>query len=153
MKKVMNLCFVYDSDKILLGMKKRGFGAGRWNGFGGKVQEGETIEEAAKRELREEINIEVNTLEKKCIFDFHFPDGRIMNVHVFRILDYSGVPNEGEEMKPQWFKHSEIPYSEMWSDDRLWLPSFLEGKNLRGEFYFDECEKIKNYNFEEVGSF
>lgn len=34
---------------VLLGMKKRGFGAGKWNGFGGKVQPGETIEEAARR--------------------------------------------------------------------------------------------------------
>jgi len=34
---------------ILLGYKKRGFGAGKWNGFGGKVEIGETVEDAAKR--------------------------------------------------------------------------------------------------------
>lgn len=47
--KLYTLTFVVDAGKILLGMKKRGFGAGRWNGFGGKVDPGESIEEAAKR--------------------------------------------------------------------------------------------------------
>ena len=47
--KLLTLLFVIESDRVLLGMKKRGFGAGRWNGFGGKVDRDETIEEAAKR--------------------------------------------------------------------------------------------------------
>ena len=47
--KLLTLLFVVESDRVLLGMKKRGFGAGRWNGFGGKVDLDETIEEAAKR--------------------------------------------------------------------------------------------------------
>jgi 8-oxo-dGTP pyrophosphatase MutT (NUDIX family) len=37
------------SREILLGMKKRGFGAGKWNGFGGKLEENESNEAAAKR--------------------------------------------------------------------------------------------------------
>ena len=47
--KLLTLAFIKDSSKILLGYKKRGFGIGRWNGFGGKVQPGESIENAAKR--------------------------------------------------------------------------------------------------------
>ena len=38
------LCFVYDEQRILLGMKKRGFGEWKWNGFGGKLEDGERIE-------------------------------------------------------------------------------------------------------------
>ncbi|MCX6723644.1 MAG: NUDIX domain-containing protein [Candidatus Staskawiczbacteria bacterium] len=71
-KKIMTLCIVYQPPKILLGMKKRGFGMGRWNGFGGKVDNGETIENAAKRELREEAGIEVKNLDKVGIIDFEF---------------------------------------------------------------------------------
>ena len=55
MKKQLTLVAVLKENNILLGMKKRGFGEGRWNGFGGKVETGETIEEGAKRELKEEI--------------------------------------------------------------------------------------------------
>lgn len=38
--------------KVLLGLKKRGLGVDKWNGFGGKLEPGETIEEAAKREMQ-----------------------------------------------------------------------------------------------------
>lgn len=62
MKKVLTLTIIHLHPKILLGMKKRGFGAGRWNGFGGKVLSGETIEETAKREIREEAGIEVEEI-------------------------------------------------------------------------------------------
>lgn len=47
--KLLTLLFVCEPGRVLLGMKKRGFGIGRWNGFGGKVQEGETVEEGAIR--------------------------------------------------------------------------------------------------------
>ncbi|XP_078221898.1 uncharacterized protein LOC118150622 [Callithrix jacchus] len=47
--RLSTLVLVLQPQQVLLGMKKRGFGAGRWNGFGGKVQEGETTEEGAKR--------------------------------------------------------------------------------------------------------
>ena len=47
--KLLTLLFVLKPGKVLLGYKKRGFGADRWNGFGGKVQQGENIEEAAIR--------------------------------------------------------------------------------------------------------
>jgi hypothetical protein len=43
---------------VLLGLKKRGFGAGKWNGFGGKVEQGESIRTAAIREMKEEAGIE-----------------------------------------------------------------------------------------------
>lgn len=47
--KVLTLALIRNQQRVLLGMKKRGFGQGLWNGFGGKVEEGETIKEAAKR--------------------------------------------------------------------------------------------------------
>ena len=49
--KLLTLLFVLrpDARQVLLGYKKRGFAVGRWNGFGGKVQEDESIEAAAVR--------------------------------------------------------------------------------------------------------
>lgn len=47
--RLFTLVLVVQPPRVLLGMKKRGFGAGLWNGFGGKVQPGESIEEAARR--------------------------------------------------------------------------------------------------------
>lgn len=139
MKKVQTLCFIKKEGKILLGMKKRGFGAGRWNGFGGKQEDGETIEEAAKRETREECGIEIQEMEKFGIVDFHFAGKKdILEVHFFEIKKYLGEPQETEEMKPQWFSFSEIPLKEMWPDDEFWMPLFLAHKKFKGEFNFDE---------------
>jgi NADH pyrophosphatase NudC (nudix superfamily) len=50
--KLLTLVLIYNRTHVLLGMKKRGFGVGRWNGFGGKVQEGESLENAARRLLQ-----------------------------------------------------------------------------------------------------
>lgn len=47
--KLLTLVLVVQPGRVLLGLKKRGFGVGKWNGFGGKVQPGETIEDAAVR--------------------------------------------------------------------------------------------------------
>ena len=139
MKKVQTVTIIYKQSRVLLGLKKRGFGAGRWNGFGGKVEEGESIEDSARREIKEESGIEVFDLEKVGILDFEFENGMpTLEVHFFKSEDYLGEPTEGEEMKPQWFDINEIPYDHMWPDDKYWIPIFLKGKKFTGKFIFDK---------------
>lgn len=139
MKKILTLCMVCKDGEILLGLKKRGFGEGRWNGFGGKVEEGETIEDAAARELREEAGIELGAQKKIGILDFSFAnDPKLLEVHVFKVTDFTRSPVESEEMKPQWFKFSDIPFDQMWSDDEQWFPYMLGDKPFRGKFHFDK---------------
>lgn len=151
MKKILTLCIVYRYPKILLGMKKRGFGAGRWNGFGGKVSAGETIENAAKREIQEESGIEVRDLEKVGIIDFEFKGNpEILQVHIFRSYNFSGEPAESEEMKPQWFHINEIPFDKMWPDDKYWIPLFLSRKKFKGNFVFGELDVIIEQKLVEV---
>ena len=71
-RKVLTLVFLRREGEVLLGMKKRGFGEGKWNGFGGKVEAGETIVEAAAREVIWKKCLEVNRKSKErelfCIF-------------------------------------------------------------------------------------
>lgn len=144
-RKILTLCMIHQHPRVLLGMKKRGFGAGRWNGFGGKVHDGETIEEAARREVVEETGLEIGPedccLEKRGILEFEFADdpaAPVLEVHVFRVEDFTGEPRETEEMRPQWFLVDEIPFGQMWSDDLYWLPLFLKGRRFRGRFLFDK---------------
>lgn len=134
----MSLVIIYDETKILLAMKKRGFAAGRWNGYGGKVRSGEGIEQAAIRELEEESSIKANGLIQRGKLTFTFEDGSDeLEVHLFRAEDYVGEPQETEEMKPKWFLYSDIPYTEMWADDVYWMPQFLQDKNIRGTVHFN----------------
>lgn len=137
-QKVLTLVIVHDHEKVLLGLKKRGFGAGRWNGFGGKVHEGETIELAAYRELNEEAGITTESMSKQGVLRFSFQEtNEDLEVHLFSVRDFSGQIVETEEMRPQWFLHSEIPFSEMWVDDQYWLPQVLRGKKVKGSILFD----------------
>jgi len=53
-------------------------------------------------------------------------------------------------MKPKWFYVGEIPYDQMWSDDKYWFPLFLEGKNFKGKFLFNELNEIIDYYLDEV---
>jgi len=148
-KKLFSLILIEKEDKILLAKKKRGFGEGKWNGFGGKVEYGETVEESAIRELREESGIiaDPQHLQKRCEYDFEFldePGLDIFNVHVFCLNTYKGEPRETEEMLPAWFLKDKIPYDEMWDDDKYWLPKFLEGKKLKGAFWFKDNKVVKH---------
>jgi len=151
MKKITTLCIIHQHPKILLGMKKRGFGAGRWNGFGGKVTEGETIEQAVKRETFEEAGINVENFEKMGKIDFYWKNGPdIIEVNIFKANDFSGIPTESEEMRPQWFDIKEIPFESMWSDDLFWMPLFLAGKKFIGKFIFDGKDNILEKELNEV---
>ncbi len=149
-KTVATLCLAERGDKILLGFKKRSFGAGRWNGFGGKVLEGENIEATARREFKEESGLNAVTMHKVGVLDFDSPEKFHMEVHVFRVTEFSGEPEETEEMRPQWFARTDVPYDEMWPDDRYWLPLFFEGKRFEGSFRFGEGDKVLDYSIREM---
>ncbi|NCU44519.1 8-oxo-dGTP diphosphatase [Candidatus Falkowbacteria bacterium] len=151
MKKLMTLCVIQQEEQLLLGMKKRGFGAGRWNGFGGKVGIDETIEAAAQRELLEEAGVVASSLDKVGIIEFEFQhNSEILEVHIFKAVDFSGQPTESEEMRPQWFSVEQIPYKEMWPDDIYWLPLFLAEKKFVGKFLFGDGDMVLKKELIEV---
>jgi len=139
--------------EILLAMKKRGFGVGKWNGVGGKIdfEKGDkNVIDAAIRETEEEIGVQVKELEKVAILNFTFPYNRAWDqtVHVFLAQNWEKEPVESEEMAPRWFKIHEIPYDKMWDDDKVWLPNILEGKKLKADFIFKEGEILSSQNIE-----
>ena len=129
--KQVTLLFLVREDEILLAMKKRGFGQGRWNGCGGKVEPDETIEQAMVREAQEEIGVTPVKYEKVAVHDFVMEDHEGFECHAFICTEWESEPFETEEMAPQWFKKSEIPYHQMWQDDIVWLPAVMHGKKLK----------------------
>ncbi|WP_371375923.1 8-oxo-dGTP diphosphatase [Sporomusa aerivorans] len=128
------------AERILLGMKKTGFGRGKYNGFGGKIEDGETPVTAAVRELKEECGLIVREedLEDMGELMFVFPENPELDhdVHLYIVRSWKGQPKETPEMKPEWFAVTEIPYKEMWADDSYWLPAVLKGKRVKGEVVF-----------------
>jgi len=145
------LCLLIKKDKILLAMKKRGFGVGKWNGIGGKLDFGKgdkNIIGIAVRETEEEIGVRIKDLKRVAVLSFYFPYNRDWNqdAHVFLVKDWEGEPTETKEMMPRWFKMKKIPFKKMWDDDKFWLPQILEGKKMKAKFIFSEGEKISGKN-------
>lgn len=130
--------------EICLAMKKRGFGTGKWNGVGGKLEPGESIEDATRRETEEEIGVRVGEMRQVAQLEFRYaprPDWDQL-VRVFFAEDWEGEPTESEEMRPGWYTVSDIPFHSMWPDDRIWLPEVVAGTLVRGRFVFGEGEEI-----------
>lgn len=140
MKQQTSIIIGLKDGMVLLGMKKRGHGAGYWNGFGGKREKNETMFESALREIREEAGIEPLDMQEVGVLDLS-----IFETHVYTFSDYEGEIVETEEMKPEWFKNDEIPYDLMWESDKVWLPVLLKGKKFKADFVF-ENKKMIDYN-------
>ena len=155
-KKTLSLLFLRRDDEVLLAMKKRGFGEGRWNGVGGKVEPDETIESAMIRETQEEIGVTPTQYEKvgDIRFDEFFKDiPTLMHVYIFIATEWTGKPTESDEMAPRWFGLKDVPYDEMWSDDPYWLPQVLEGKKISADFKLDQSDAILSHTVKEVVGF
>lgn len=149
------ICLLRKDDQVLLAMKKRGFGIGKWNGVGGKVKDGETVKQGAIRETQEEIGVTPVGMEQVAVLDFHFPDVPVekdwdQQVMVFICNKWNGEPAESEEMLPKWFKVSDVPYDQMWADDILWMPKVFASQKVKAEFIFSGEGKLKEYKFEKL---
>ncbi len=131
------LTLVVKDGRILLIHKKKGLGAGKFNGPGGRVEPGELPEQTAIREVREELGVTPVGLRHAGELRFQFTDGFSIQGYVFRADDVDGEPRETDEAVPHWFPVSAIPYHQMWADDRVWMPLLLEGRLFRGRFLFD----------------
>jgi len=149
------LCFLLKDNQILLAMKKRAFGQGKWNGVGGKPNPNENIKDTAIRETEEEIKVTPKNIELMAVLDFHFKYKPEWDQQVLAYIttEWEGDPTETEEMKPQWFDLDKIPYNSMWTSDTLWLPLILKNKKVKGKVIFGENETIISKKVYEIQHF
>ena len=131
------LCFLIRDGKILLIRKKRGLGAGKINGPGGRIEPGEELHECAVRETSEEVGLTPLDVQNRGELHFQFADGYSLHCTVFVANEYTGELIETDEALPIWTSLESIPYEEMWADDIHWLPGVVSGGTFRGYFHFD----------------
>jgi len=147
---VATLCNIIKGKKLLLQMKSKGlFGEGKWVGVGGRLKPGENPEECVKREVFEETGLRILDLKFHGVLNFYFGDKEELDwiVHIFSTTNFEGEPKPSEEGNLKWFDFEEIPYEEMWGDDKYWLPLLFKGQRFRGDFYFDEKgEKLLDFS-------
>lgn len=160
--KLLTLVFVLGRGRVLLGMKKRGFGKGNWNGFGGKKEPNESLRGCARRELAEETGLSAPEeafrergflsflMESDGMMDVSGAVSKVLHVFVYSVAEDSctGEPTESEEMRPQWYAIGDMPYGQMWLDDKVWLPHLLEDDTgelcLNADFTFESKGSMRD---------
>ena len=143
-----NLCYlINDKNQVLLIMKKKGFGQGKWNGPGGKVKKNETPEQSAIREVEEETGYKPNNLQPLGYNEFIWPEDSENNQRCYIFLSkvFIGTLTETEECLPQWWDIDKIPVDQMWEDDQYWLKDVLLEKQTKYRFFFDKNNKYQKH--------
>ena len=126
--------------EVLLGEKLTGLGVGKLVGAGGKIEPGESPQDAAVREVLEELGVKVSveSLEPISRIDYPFVDKPewSQRSHGFIARSWAGEPSATLELAPKWFPINEIPFERMWADAKLWLPRALVGEFVEAEYAF-----------------
>jgi len=139
--------------KVLLIIKKKGLGKGKVNAPGGRLEPGESFLEAAIRECQEEVSLTPLHPEKRTELHFQFTSGYALYGEAFFTDSWKGEPRSSDEADPFWCDLDNLPWDNMWEDDRRWLPrALLAGKKLRGFYVFDD-DKMLSEKLEETDKF
>jgi 8-oxo-dGTP diphosphatase len=133
--------------EVLLGLKKSGFGAGKWVGLGGHIEEGEKPVAAAVREVAEESSLVVSadSVHHMASIEFRFParPSWDQTADVFVTSVYQGEAAESDEVAPRWFAEDALPLALMWDDAKYWLPRVLGGEHVDVVITFaDDCATV-----------
>ena len=142
-----NLIFVTENDRVLLIRKKTGLGEGKINGPGGKLEPGKDALTSAVREIEEEIAHPRPKIRLRGNGRAPIPVRRWFGAALRRFSRRSvrGDAHGNARGRSALFGIDELPFEEMWSDDRHWLRPMLDGGKFAGDFVFDG-EKMLEMN-------
>ncbi|MDD3647512.1 MAG: 8-oxo-dGTP diphosphatase [Candidatus Dojkabacteria bacterium] len=147
------LCYLLKPEQVLLGLRKKvslGLGKNLITGIGGKIEQGESKEEATMREVEEEIGVKIQELRHvgKVIFFFPNKPSWDQEVHIFTSTKWEGEPKETDPIKPAWYSTDKLPLSQMWEDNHYIVPEVLKGRKINAIFLYDTEKTVAEYKME-----
>ncbi|MFC2133423.1 NUDIX domain-containing protein [Bacteroidota bacterium] len=146
MKILATLCYVMQNDKTLMlyrNKKENDFHEGKWNGLGGKFEPGETPEECAVREIKEESGLIVTDPMMKGFITFPLFDGKNdWYVFVFKFDGYEGELIDSPEGKLEWIPNDKLTELNLWEGDSIFIPWLFEKKFFSAKFNYKDKKFI-----------
>jgi NADH pyrophosphatase NudC (nudix superfamily) len=123
-KRVGVVCFIVKDNKILLAKIQYSLNDQKWNGIGGYIDNVESPEDAVVREFSEETFIKINKDDLIKVKELEME----IKLIVFKTNKWSGELNikDASIKELKWFNFDEIPYKEMFADNKDWLPELLQ---------------------------
>lgn len=146
--KLATLCYVMDGSKTLMlyrNKKENDYHEGKWNGLGGKLEQGETPEECAIREVYEESGLKVSEPEMKGLLVFPMFDGvDDWYVWVFVFKKFEGEQIDSPEGTLDWIPNNKLTELNLWDGDKIFIPWLFQNKCFSAKFIYEGGE-YKSY--------
>ena len=148
--KLATLCYVQDkktnSTLMLHRVKKENdYHRGKWNGLGGKFEPGESPEECAVREIKEESGLNVKSIKMKGFITFPIFDGiEDWHVFVFVIDDYNGELIDSNEGNLGWIPNEELININLWEGDKYFIPWLFEDNFFSAKFIYEDGKYLSH---------
>jgi len=146
--KLATLCYVRKAGRTLMIhriKKPNDMHAGKWNGLGGKLEAGETPEECALREIREESGLTARSLRLRGIITFPgFAHDEDWYAFLFVVDDFSGELIDSPEGELRWIPDEELLALPLWPGDRIFIPWLDEPGFFSGKFVYKEGELVEH---------
>jgi len=142
MKILATLCYVMKDGMTLMlyrNKKENDFHEGKWNGLGGKFEDGETPEECAVREIKEESGLTVENPIMKGFITFPLFDGKNdWYVFVFKFDGCQGELIDSPEGKLEWIPNDKLTELNLWEGDSIFIPWLFEDKFFSAKFNYKD---------------
>lgn len=146
--KLATLCYIIDNDKTLMlyrNKKENDYHEGKWNGLGGKLEQGETPEECAIREVYEEAGLKVSNPIMKGIITFPMFDGvDDWYVWVFVFRNFKGNLIDSPEGHLEWISNEKLVKLNLWDGDKIFIPWLFEEKCFSAKFIYENGNYISH---------
>lgn len=144
--KLATLCYVIKDNKTLMiyrNKKENDYHEGKWNGLGGKFELGESPEDCAIREMKEETGLDVKNPIMKGFITFPNFDGvDDWYVFVFVFKEFEGELIDSPEGHLEWIENDKLEKLNLWEGDKIFLPWLFQDKFFSAKFDYENGKFI-----------
>jgi 8-oxo-dGTP diphosphatase len=148
--KLATLCYVTDWSKnetlMLHRVKKENdYHKGKWNGLGGKLEQGESPEDCVIREIKEETGLTIKNPRMHGFITFPlFDQIDDWYVFIFSAEEYEGILIDSPEGNLAWVPNDKLTSLNLWDGDKIFLEWLFEDKFFSAKFNYENGKYLNH---------